>query len=134
MINGTERLRFDHVKVTDETDSECLIEVGLTFTSRAIQKTGNSSKEAMQQLKVVASLTLDAVKEAVENRFNCRLGDLDHVHALGKNLIALLVDIDFENKQVQVFGSCPITTNELDATAKAALNATNRFVELAMRK
>ena len=61
------------------------------------------------------------------------LADLDHVNALGKDLVAVLVDIVFENKNIQVFGSCPIAGPEIDAAVKAALNATNRFVELSMR-
>jgi hypothetical protein len=76
---------------------------------------------------------LEAVKESVGNRFDCALADLDHVHALGKNLVAVLVDINFEGKDFQVFGSCQIGESEMDAAAKAALNATNRFVELASR-
>src|SRR5215211_3515839 len=131
MTNGTERLRFDYARVTNQSDTECLIEVGLTFAHHPIQKSIRAGKEPMEQLKAIAYVTLEAVKEAVENRFDCRVADLDHVYALGKNLIALLVDIDFESKQIQVFGSCQITTTEADATAKAALNATNRFVELA---
>ena len=65
------------------------------------------------------------MEEAVEGRFRCKLADLDHVNALGKNLIAVLVDIDFEGKQVQVFGSCQLAGNETDAAVKAALNATD---------
>jgi hypothetical protein len=34
---------------------------------------------------------------------------------------------------MQVFGSCQIADSETDAAVKAALNATNRFFELAMR-
>jgi hypothetical protein len=34
---------------------------------------------------------------------------------------------------VQVFGSCQIAGNEVDAAVKATLNATNRFFELSMR-
>ena len=55
------------------------------------------------------------------------------VHRRVENLIAVLVDINFEGKDFQVFGSCQITDDVLDAAAKAALNATNRFVELASR-
>jgi hypothetical protein len=133
MTNGTERLRFDYAKITTQSESESLVELGLTFAHRPIQKSKRSGLDPMEQLRTVADLTLEAIKEAVNNRFDCRVADLDHVYALGKNLIAVLIDIDFESKQIQVFGSCQITTNEADATAKAALNATNRFVELATR-
>ena len=77
--------------------------------------------------------TLKAVEATVDHRFTAHLADLDHVNALGKELVAVLVDISFENKDVQVFGSCQIAGPEMDAAVKAALNATNRFVELSMR-
>jgi hypothetical protein len=84
-------------------------------------------------LKAAARATLEAMEQAVDGRFRCKLADLDHVSALGKNLIAVLVDIDFEGKQVQVFGSCQLSGNEIDASVKAALNATNRFFDLAQK-
>ncbi len=133
MTNGTERLRFDYAKITSQSETDCLIEVGLTFAHRPIQKSMRAGQEPMEQLRAIAQVTLEAIKDAVEDRFDCRIADLDHVYALGKNLIAVLIDIDFESKQIQVFGSCQIMTTEADATAKATLNATNRFVELAMR-
>ena len=130
---GNERLRFDYTKVLIETDQECTVEVGLSFSQRTIQMMAAGNKDDIGRLRAIAAATLEGIKVAVNQRFDCTLADLDHVHALGKNLIAVLVDIDFEEKQIQVFGSCQITTTEMDAAAKAALNATNRFVELAMR-
>ncbi len=76
---------------------------------------------------------MKAIEESVEGRFTAVLADLDHVNALGKDLIAVLVDVVFESKEVQVFGSCQIASSEIDAAVKSALNATNRFFELAMR-
>jgi hypothetical protein len=46
----------------------------------------------------------------------------------------VLVDIKFQGRDVQVFGSCQIAGSEIDCTVKAALNATNRMFELAMRE
>ena len=130
--NRYERLRFDYVKA-QESPEECLVEVALSFAGRTIQKTATGESDEIGRLKSAATATLEAVREAVGNRFDCTLVDLDHVRALGKNLIAVLVDINFQGKDFQVFGSCQITDNLLDAAAKAALNATNRFVELASR-
>jgi hypothetical protein len=134
MENGFDRLRFDSVSLTEESPEQCRIEVAFSFAGRTIQKSLNGSTDEASRLKTAAVATLEAVKEAVENHFDCSLADLDHVNALGKNLIAVLVDIVFEGKDIQVFGSCPITGSELDAAVKAALNATNRFVELSCRR
>lgn len=132
MDNRNKRLRFDYVKAA-EMSEDCVVEVALGFAGRTILKTATAKSDEVERLKAAAVATLAAVKEVAEERFDCTLADLDHVHALGKNLIAVLVDINFEGKDFQVFGSCQITDSVLDAAAKAVLNATNRFVELATR-
>ncbi len=85
-------------------------------------------------LKAAAVATLEAVQQAAGNKFSCSLSDLDHVNALGKDLMAVLVDFKFEGRDVQVFGSCQIAGSEVDCTVKAVLNATNRMFELAIRE
>jgi hypothetical protein len=133
MRTRTKRLRFDYAKLVEESPQGRFVEVSLTFADSGIRATEGCTAETASQLRAAAMAALQAIQVAVGNRFTCRLADLDHVHALGKNLMAVLVDINFEGKDVQVFGSCPTNESELDAAAKAALNATNRFVELASR-
>src|SRR5262245_32266619 len=130
---GTERLRFNYAKILLETEEKCTVEVSLSFAQREIQTMAEGNRDDKGRLKATATATLEGVRAAIGQHFNCKLADLDHVYALGKNLIAVLVDIDFEDKHAQVFGSCQILSTEMDAAAKAALNATNRFVELAIR-
>jgi hypothetical protein len=126
------RLRFDRADVFNEAP-RCRVEVSFTFADRIIKTSAEDSAGATGMLKAAAVATLKAVADAVEGRFTCSLADLDHVNALGKDLIAVLVDVDFEGKQVQVFGSCQKSGSEVDAAVKATLNATNRFIELSMR-
>jgi hypothetical protein len=131
---GKRRLRFDRTEVSTETDGRCRVNVTLTlgqliFTAGAV---GNA--DGTGPLKAAALATLEAVQAASANKFTCSLSDLDHVKALGKDLIAVLVDIRFQGRDVQVFGSCQVAGNEIDCTVKAALNATNRMFELAMRE
>lgn len=85
-------------------------------------------------MRATAEATLKAVQDAAASKFACTLADLDHVNALGKDLIAVLVDIKLQGRDVQVFGSCQIVGSEIDCTVKAVLNATNRMFELAMRE
>ena len=131
MQTRTKRLRFNSAKFVEDPPQGHRVEVSLSYAESDIQAAEDCGVEEISQLRAVAVATLRATQEATRHRFRCHLADLDHVHALGKNLIAVLVDINFEGKDVQVFGSCPISGSELDAAAKAALNATNRFVELA---
>ena len=130
---GHKRLRYDRVEIEDLPSGQCRIKVFIALGERIIEKDAINGGDGISQLKAAAVATLKAIEESVEGRFTAALADLDHVNALGKDLIAVLVDVVFENKEVQVFGSCEIAGSELDAAVKAALNATNRFFELAMR-
>jgi hypothetical protein len=127
------RLRFDRAQAREAEDGQLLVEVVFTFGGRTFEAAVAYSREGKGALEAAAEATLKAIQEAVEGRFSCALVDLDHVNALGKDLIAVLVDVNFEGRQVQVFGSCQKAGTEIDAAVKATLNATNRFVELATR-
>lgn len=127
------RLRFDKAEVLDDGEASCRVRVKVSYAERVIEAEAVMGDEPIGYLKAAAIATLTAVEETVDHRFTAHLADLDHVNALGKDLVAVLVDIVFEGKDIQVFGSCPIAGAEMDAAVKAALNATNRFVELSMR-
>jgi hypothetical protein len=128
------RLRFDRVEVYKDEGDERRVQVVLALGERAISTSSLSEDNDRGSLRAAAEASFKAIEEACDGKFRCVLADLDHVNALGKDLIAVLVDVSFEGKQVQVFGSCQISGSEIDAAVKATLNATNRFFELAMRK
>ena len=131
---GRRRLRFDRAEVKEEADGQCRVRVTLTLGQLIFRAGAAAAADGTGPLKAAAVATLEAVREAAANKFVCSLSDLDHVNALGKDLIAVLVDIKFEGRDVQVFGSCQIAGSEVDCTVKAVLNATNRMFELAMRE
>lgn len=127
------RLRFDRAEVTEEVPGQCRVRVLLTLAGQTFEADAVDGAEGTRPLKAAAAATLIALEAAAANRFTCSLSDLDHVTALGKDLIAVLVDIKFQGRSVEVFGSCPIAGSTIDCAVKAALNATNRMFELAMR-
>ena len=55
---------------------------------------------------------------------------IDRVSALGKELVVLLINLEFEGRKIQLFGSCRTGDDVLSATARAALDATNRYIEI----
>lgn len=129
------RLRFDRADLTDEATGQARVTVTLTLGQLIFHASADSNApEDESPLKAAARATLEAVQRAAANKFSCSLADLDHVNALGKDLIAVLVDIKLQQRDVQVFGSCQIAGSEIDCTVKAVLNATNRMFELAMRE
>jgi hypothetical protein len=128
------RLRFDRAELTQEATGLSRVRVTLTLGQLIFEASADSGTPEGIPLKAAAEATLEAVRGAAANKFACSLADLDHVNALGKDLIAVLVDIRFQGRDVQVFGSCQIAGSEIDCTVKAVLNATNRMFELAMRE
>lgn len=132
--SSRKRLRFDRTTVSDEAGGQCRVHVSLALGDRPFAAEATAPSESPGPLKAAAEAALKAVQEAAGHRFTCSLADLDHVNALGKNLIAVLIDVKFEGRDAQVFGSCQIGDSDIDAAVKAALNATNRFFELAMRE
>ena len=129
------RLRFDRAEVSDGADGQRHVKVTLTLGQLMFHAGAESlSGDSTAVLKAAAAATLDAVQGAAANRFACTLADLDHVNALGKDLVAVLVDIKLQGRNVQVFGSCQIAGSEIDCAVKAVLNATNRMFELAIRE
>ncbi|HXG67054.1 MAG TPA: hypothetical protein VNO70_18265 [Blastocatellia bacterium] len=131
-IPGQTRLRFDRASIRDEND-HLQVEVWFTFGGDSIASSATGGKEGIGVLKAAAEATLKTVERLVDGNFTCALADIDRVSALGKNLIAVLVNVDFGDREVQVFGSCQVSGSELDSAVKAALHATNRFFEMAMK-
>ena len=131
---GRRRLKFDRAEVTEEADGQSRVRVTLTLGQLIFQADAAAADGTGGPLKAAAVATLEAVQQAAANKFTCSLSDLDHVNALGKDLMAVLVDFKFEGRDVQVFGSCQIAGSEVDSTVKAVLNATNRMFELAIRE
>src|SRR5438128_6045971 len=102
------RLRFDKAEVMDDGEAGCRVRVTVSYAARVIEGEAVMGDTPIGYLKAAATATLKAVEETVGRRFMATLADLDHVNALGKDLVAVLVDIVFEDKNIQVFGSCPI--------------------------
>lgn len=127
------RLRFDRVELKPGGAQLCRAELKFTFGGEQISAAAIDSEAGLGPLRAAAAATLLAIQQAVVGRFTCALEDLDRVNALGKELIAVLVRVDFDGREFQLFGSCQIGPDEPAAAVKAALNATNRFVDLAMR-
>lgn len=132
MSSDDRRLRFEGARLHTEEGGLSRVEVSFTFLGQPIHSSAVNHDPEKGPLKAAVAATLDAVERAVAHRFTCNLADIDRVSALGKEIIAVLVDIEFDGQPFQLFGSCQMAANEVDVAVKAALNATNRFVELAL--
>ncbi|MBL8149078.1 MAG: hypothetical protein JNN15_04040 [Blastocatellia bacterium] len=125
------RLRFDAISQIEKADGCYQIVAHLSYKGREL--TGYSELSGLNRdLEAAATAVLKAVEEFVRNRVECQLIELDRISALGKELIVLLVRVRFNGKEVQIFGSCKASEDLLESSARAALDATNRYVELAL--
>jgi hypothetical protein len=135
MSNKPARLKFDRIDQVVEGEKEH-VEVTLSFAGRAV--TGRSPSvelsESREGVRRTAMATLDAIQQFVDYEFKCELQEVDRVRALGKELVVLLINLDFEERHIQLFGSCRIGEDVLGATAKAALDATNRYIDIVLNR
>src|SRR4249919_1265374 len=93
------RLRLDRAEGTEHPDGRRHVKVTLTLGQLIFHAGAEStSGNATAVLKAAAAATLEAVQLAGANKFSCTLADLDHVNALGKDLVAVLVDIKFQSR------------------------------------
>lgn len=127
------RLRFDRVE-EHRDDGKVWAEVTLTFNGEAVAgRSPEVDDEGVRSaIRPVALATLDAIGSFVNNRFSCELQEVDRVHALGKELVVLLINMEFESRRIQLFGSCRVGESLTEAAAKAALDATNRYVDIVL--
>ena len=129
------RLKFDHVEEKSD-DGKVWMEVTLTFSGESVvgKSPAVDEGESRAGIRRAALATLDAIEAFVERQFWCELQEVDRVQALGKELVVLLITINFEGRSIQLFGSCRAAEEIAEAAAKAALDATNRYIDLALRK
>lgn len=133
--SGRARLKFDRIEEKAEEGREW-IEATLSFANEPVVGRSPSipASESRGGVRRTALATLDAIERFVDYQFRCELQEVDRVHALGKDLVVLLINITFEGRQIQLFGSCRAGTSITDASAKAALDATNRYIDIVLSK
>ena len=127
------RLKFDRVDEQAE-DGKLWMEVTLTFNGSPVIGRSPSVEEGESRagIRRAALATLDAIETFVDGQFRCDLQEVDRVQALGKELIVLLITITFEDRTIQLFGSCRAAADIAEAAAKAALDATNRYIDIVL--
>src|SRR5947208_603656 len=92
------RLRFDKAEVLDDGGTTRRVRVTVSYAGQETEGEAAIGSEVIGDLKAAAIATLTAVEASVDHRFTAHLADIDHVNALGKELVAVLVDVSFEGK------------------------------------
>jgi hypothetical protein len=133
MLTKPTRLRLDFAKrIDNENSGEFEITVQISFEERLFRGQCRGYINESDELELAASAALQAVEDFVQRSFECQTIELDRVNTLSKELIVLLINVRFDQRELQIFGSCLAAGDLLEASARAALDATNRFVELTL--
>jgi len=135
MSSRPARLKFDHVDYKFDGEKEW-VEVTLSFNEQTVkgESPAADSGEGREGVRRTAMATLKAIEDFVGRQFACDLQEVDRVKALGKELVVLLINLDFEGRRIQLFGSCRIADDVTSAAAKAALDATNRYIDIVINR
>jgi hypothetical protein len=125
------RLRFERVS---ESGGGVEVTLGLGGRSYSGRSSAADPSSERPDLLRAATATLGAIEECVAGEFICDLQEVDRVRALGKDRVVMLVTIEFEGRRIQLFGSCVVEDDALVAAARAALDATNRHVDIVLAR
>jgi len=131
MLIRPHRSRLIEVKLTALGSSEVQAEVALRFSERSACGSSRGPAGELSVMRLVANATLRAVERLSEERLRCRLAELNRVRAFDRELVMVLVEVELNDERAQLLGKCYVNTRLEEATARAALDATNRYFEYA---
>lgn len=131
-INSDFRLLYEGY--TNEISSEKIkISTKLTWDEKEYIGEAEGVKSEKNTLMVAANSTLNAIKKATD--LNCFLiDDIQSAHVSGKDvMLTAITHIDHGRENILI-GTSIVTSNKIDSTIKATLNAINRKVCLFIKE
>jgi hypothetical protein len=134
MLTRSPRSRLIEIKLIPLASEEVTAEVSLAFNKRVTQGRDQGPADELSRLRMVANATLSAIEQLSAGRLRCRFIELNRVRAFGRELILMLVAAELGEEQMQLLGKCYVTAGLEEATARAALDATNRTFAYAIEQ
>ncbi len=134
MLPRSPRSRLLEIKLTPLTSEEVVAEVSLAFNEQVTRGKDQGPADELSGLRLVANATLSAIEQLSAGRLRCRFIELNRVRAFGRELILMLVAAEVGKEQMQLLGKCYVTAGLEEATARAALDATNRTFAYAVEQ
>lgn len=131
-INSDFRLLYEGY--TNEINSEKIkISTKLTWDEKEYMGEAEGIRSEKNTLMVAANSTLNAIKKATD--LNCFLiDDIQSSHISGKDvMLAAITHIEHGRENILI-GTSIVTSNKIDSTIKATLNAINRKVCLFIKE
>ena len=132
MSSRLPRLKFESVERKSD-GGRAWLEVTLSFGGRSLtRRSPDVNGGELAEARASALATIAVIESFVDGQFRCELQEVECARALEKELVVLLMNLAFEGRHVQVFGSCRTGSDTPAATARAALDATNRYIGLVL--
>lgn len=131
-INSDFRLLYEGY--TNETNSERIkIITKLTWDEKIYTGEADGIKSEKNTLMIAASSTLNAIKNAID--LDCFIvDDIQSARIAGKDIMLTAITYIDRGRENVLIGSSILTSNKIDSTIKATLNAINRKVCLFIKE
>ena len=115
---------------TDNKSSWVAVTLNLNGETVTALSPALPAKQSRHGVGRTAIATLKAVELLVGHQFACELLDIELVRALKSTLIMVRVRLTYHDETVELFGSAKVENHDfLDAAARAALDATNVYID-----
>lgn len=108
--------------------SEAHAEVNLAFEGRMVGGKAKGACSRSNRLRLVAEATLAAVCSYMGDAVMCGLEDLTVISLSGRPVLVATVSVSSGQKDEVLTGACIIGRDELEAAARATLDALNRRI------
>jgi hypothetical protein len=131
-INSDFRLLYEGY--TNETNSERIkIITKLSWDEKIYTGEADGIKSEKNTLMIAASSTLNAIKNAID--LDCFIvDDIQSARIAGKDIMLTAITYIDRGRENVLIGSSILTSNKIDSTIKATLNAINRKVCLFIKE
>ena len=125
-----QRVKLERVQVTP-TDGGGRAEVELLYNERAFVGYADAEVGALyDEPRLVARATFAAAEKLVGPRMSLGLDSLQALRERGNHIVLLTAFMNTGEETVPLIGTCRILDEDVrTATARAALNAINRFID-----
>lgn len=133
---GKHRLALKKLALTQLEDDNIEVKIVLEGPGRGYE--GVAFRRAHEAMEAAVSATLDAISQALSKPISFEIREVA-VKELkgGKTFVVVLLKTDYfiqpVGEAVELLGACQVTGSDLDAAARATLNATNRAISLLLK-
>ena len=125
-----QRVKLEDIRISSEGAPAA--EVELRYKEQPfVGRSGGEEGREVEETRLVAEATFAAAERLVGHEMSFRLDTVQALHARENHIVLLTAVMRASEHTVPLIGTCRIVEDNLRlATARAALDAINRFIDL----